>query len=160
MDGNGADHDPYERVERAIMQIGWLGQRQFMQLLAEDRYDLTVPQFQTLLHLSYCGGDCKMSDLARSTHQSAASLTGVVDRLLEKRLVARGRPEDDRRQVVVTATERGRELLESILQARRDEIRAALGHIGAEDLRELLRLLDSTLTGMRQAVEARELSRT
>ena len=108
MELNGGERDPYERVERAIMQIGWLGQRQFMQLLAEDRFDLTVPQYQTLLHLSYCEGNCKMSDLARSTHQSAASLTGVVDRLLEKRLVARGRPDDDRRQVVVSATERGR----------------------------------------------------
>src|SRR5919205_1507964 len=114
MNTSRVEENVFERIEQAIMQIGWLGQRQFMQLLSEARFDLTVPQFHTLLFLSYCDGECKMSDLARSTHQSAASLTGVGDRLLEKQLVERGRPEGDRRQVVVSVTERGRMLLYTI----------------------------------------------
>jgi DNA-binding MarR family transcriptional regulator len=93
-----------------------------------------------------------MSDLARSTHQSAASLTGVVDRLLEKQLVERGRPEGDRRQVVVSVTERGRRLLHTIKEARRDEIRLALASMGSAELHELLRLLDMMLDGMLHAV--------
>jgi DNA-binding MarR family transcriptional regulator len=150
----GAEQDPFEQVERAIMHIGWLGQRQFMQLLADARFDLTVPQYHTLLHLSHCEDECKMSDLARSTHQSAASLTGVVDRLLEKQLVARGRPEGDRRQVVVTATERGRALLAAIKQARREEVRLALAQIQPDELQELQRLLAAVLEGMQRSVEA------
>jgi DNA-binding MarR family transcriptional regulator len=149
----GAEPDRIERVERAIMQIGWLGQRQFMQLLADERFELTVPQFHTLLHLSHCEGECKMSDLARATHQSAASLTGVVDRLLEKRLVDRGRPDDDRRQVVVSMTERGRGLLQAIKRARRDEMGSALAHIQPEEIDELLRLLDAVVVGIQQIVE-------
>src|SRR4029453_14630412 len=117
MNFSGVDENVFERIEQAIMQIGWLGQRQFMQLLADVRFDLTVPQFHTLLHLSYCDGECKMSDLARSTHQSAASLTGVVDRLLEKQLVRRGRPDSDRPQVMVSATEAGRPLLQPLKHA-------------------------------------------
>ena len=152
----GRGEDAFELVEQAIMQIGWLGQRQFMQLLAEERFDLTVPQFHTLMHLCYCDGECKMSDLARSTHQSAASLTGVVDRLLEKQLVARGRPNGDRRQVVVSATERGRGLLEAIKQARRIEIQLALAHMPASEVDELLRLLSTVLEGMVRVVEAHE----
>jgi MarR family transcriptional regulator, organic hydroperoxide resistance regulator len=153
---NSEDQDLFELVEQAIMQIGWLGQRQFMQLLAEERFDMTVPQFHTLLYLSYCAGECKMSDLARATHQSAASLTGVVDRLLEKRLVARGRPDGDRRQVVVSATDRGRALLHAIKQTRRAEIQAALSHIPASEVSELLRLLEAVLAGMREIVELHE----
>jgi len=148
--------DPFERIEQAILRIGWLGQRQFMQLLADERFDLTVPQFHTLLHLSYCDGECKMSDLARSTHQSAASLTGVVDRLLEKRLVARGRSDGDRRQVFVSATERGRALLEMIKLARRDETRAALAELRPVELHELLRLLNVMLGGMLQMTSTEE----
>src|SRR5215470_14140568 len=154
---NGEDN-LFEHIEQAIMQIGWLGQRQFMQLLADERFDLTVPQFHTLLHLNYCDGECKMSDLARSTHQSAASLTGVVDRLLEKQLVARGRPDGDRRQVVVSATERGRGLLEAIKQARRIEVQAALAHMPVSEVDELLRLLNTVLQGMVHIVEAHERS--
>jgi DNA-binding MarR family transcriptional regulator len=156
MGSSSREDDLFEHIEQAIMQIGWLGQRQFMQLLADDRFDLTVPQFHTLLHLSYCGGECKMSDLARSTHQSAASLTGVVDRLLEKRLVERGRPEGDRRQVVVSATERGRTLLYMIKAARRDETRIALTHMRSTELHELLRLLNIMLDGMLEIVARSE----
>ena len=156
MNASSVDENVFERIEQAIMQIGWLGQRQFMQLLSDDRFDLTVPQFHTLLHLSYCGSECKMSDLARSTHQSAASLTGVVDRLLEKRLVARGRPEGDRRQVMVSATERGRVLLQAIKRARRAEMHSALTDIPPEEADELLRLLDAMLGGLVRAFEAHE----
>ncbi|MFN8566653.1 MAG: MarR family transcriptional regulator [Kouleothrix sp.] len=153
-----SDHadDPLERIERAIMQIGWLGQRQFMQLLAGARFDLTVPQYHTLLHLNHCNGECNMSDLARATHQSAASLTGVVDRLLEKQLVERGRPNGDRRQVVVTVTERGRTLLLSIKHAQRGEMRAALAHMQPHALHELQRLLDAVLAGMVRMAEQHE----
>ena len=154
MDASSVDENVFERIEQAIMQIGWLGQRQFMHLLSDDRFDLTVPQFHTLLHLSYCDDECKMSDLARSTHQSAASLTGVVDRLLEKQLVARGRPEGDRRQVMVSATERGRVLLQAIKTARRDEMYSALTDIPPEEADELLRLLEAMLNGLVQAFEA------
>jgi DNA-binding MarR family transcriptional regulator len=156
MNASSVDENVFERIEQAIMQIGWLGQRQFMQLLSDDRFDLTVPQFHTLLHLSYCDGECKMSDLARSTHQSAASLTGVVDRLLEKRLVARGRPDGDRRQVMVSATERGRVLLQAIKRARRAEMHSALTDIPPEEADELLRLLDAMLSGLVRAFEAHE----
>jgi DNA-binding MarR family transcriptional regulator len=150
--------DVLERVERAIMHVGWLGQRQFMQLLAQERFDLTVPQFYTLLHLAQCSGETKMSDLARATHQSAASLTGVVDRLIDKQLVERIRPDGDRRQVMVMATDRGRELLVDIKQARREEMQAALGDLGNEEIDELLRLLNTLLAGMLQQVEQREAS--
>jgi DNA-binding MarR family transcriptional regulator len=156
MHSQKAEADPFEQIERAIMRIGWLGQRQFMQLLAEARFDLTIPQFHTLLHLSHCDTECKMSDLARATHQSAASLTGVVDRLLEKQLVARIRPEGDRRQVMVALTGSGRVLLERIAEARRMEMRIALGHIPPDDIGELQRLLDVVIEGMRRAVEKRE----
>ena len=152
---NGEAH-VFEQIEQAILQIGWLGQRQFMQLLADERFELTVPQFHTLMHLSYCNGECKMSDLARSTHQSAASLTGVVDRLLEKQLVERGRPEGDRRQVVVSVTERGRTLLHTIKEARRNETRRALADMGTVELHELLRLLDMMLDGMLHAAGGTE----
>ena len=155
MRSENAEADPFEQIERAVMRIGWLGQRQFMQLLAEVRFDLTIPQFHTLLHLSHCAAECKMSDLARATHQSAASLTGVVDRLLEKQLVERVRPEGDRRQVMVALTDSGSVLLERIAEARRVEMRNALDHMPPHDIGELQRLLDAVIEGMRRSSEVR-----
>lgn len=156
MGSNGQHSDAVEAIERAILQIGWLGQRQFMHLLADDRFELTIPQYHTLAHLTYCENACKMSDLAKATHQSAASLTGVVDRLLEKQLVARTRQDGDRRQVMVVCTERGRALLTDIRQARHEEMQAALREMDDAEAHELLRLLRMLLESMARRVEVQE----
>lgn len=148
-----------EDIERAIMQISWVGQRQFMQLLDEERFHLTLPQFYTLLHLHQMAEECKMSDLAEATHQSAASLTGVVDRLLEKQLVERTRHLRDRRQVMVMVTMRGSALIAEIKQARREQMQAALGHLNADEIETLLQLLDRVLIGMLQVLERAEKGR-
>lgn len=151
--GSNGNGDAVEAVERAILQIGWLGQRQLMQLLADERFELTIPQFHTLAHLTHCKTPCKMSDLAKATHQSAASLTGVVDRLLEKQLVARTRQDSDRRQVMVVCSERGRVLLAAIKQARHEEMQAALREMDESEAHELLRLLRVLLDSMARRVE-------
>lgn len=150
------ERGPLEEVERSIMQISWLAQRQFMQLLDEERFRITLPQFYTLLHLLSLDEECKMSDLAEATHQSAASLTGVVDRLLEKQLVERTRHERDRRQVMVMVTARGRELIAEIKHARREQMQAAVAHMGEPDIEALIVLLDRVVVGMVRVLERGE----
>jgi MarR family transcriptional regulator, organic hydroperoxide resistance regulator len=147
---------PLEEIDHAIMQISWLGQRQFMQLLEEKRFCLTLPQFYTLIHLNRMSGASKMSDLAEATRQSAASLTGIVDRLLGKQLVLRIRHERDRRQVMVLLTPRGQTLIDEIRQARREQIREALSHLNKDDIQTLLNLLDGTLEGMIRVLDDRQ----
>jgi DNA-binding MarR family transcriptional regulator len=137
-----------EDIEHAVMQISWLSQRQFMQLLDSDPFRLTLPQFYTLLYLHQMSGKCKMSDLADATHQSAASLTGVVDRLLEKQLVMRARHEHDRRQVMVVVTPRGSTLIGEIKEARRKHMQIALAHLQQQEIDTLLNLLDRVIEGM------------
>ena len=127
-----------------------------MQLLAEERFSLTVPQFYTLLHLSLWQGECKMSDLARATHQSAASLTGVIDRLLDKQLVQRERPEGDRRQVMVCVTEHGQALLDEIKHVRsRGGSQRLWRHECSRISTVFLRLLEHICAGMAREIESR-----
>jgi DNA-binding MarR family transcriptional regulator len=143
-------HRTLEEFEHAVMQISWLGQRQFMHLLDGEPFHLTLPQFYTLLYLHQMSGKCKMSDLADATHQSAASLTGVVDRLLEKELVARTRHERDRRQVMVIVTSQGSALIGEIKQARQKQMQRALAHLHQQEIDQLLDLLDKVIEGMLQ----------
>lgn len=151
------ERTPHEEIERAVMQISWLAQRQFMQLLDEDRFRMTLPQFYTLLHLNQVTDGCKMSDLAEQTQQSAASLTGVVDRLEKQQLAERTRnSEGDRRQVLVQITPRGRELIGEIKQARHDQMLAALAHLNEHEVAHLMHLLDRMLIGMSRVLERGE----
>ncbi|MGQ9613824.1 MAG: MarR family winged helix-turn-helix transcriptional regulator [Chloroflexus sp.] len=148
-----------DAIEQMILRISWLAQRQFVQLLDDERFNLTLTQFYTLLHLAQTNGECKMSDLAEATQQSAAALTGVVDRLLDKQLVERTRHERDRRQVMVQVTPRGLALIAAIRQARREQIHAALGHLPTADAERLLELLEGVLTGMSRVLERSETGR-
>lgn len=156
-DGLEQSHEsPVEKIEHAIMQISWLGQRQFMHLLEDKRFCLTLPQFYTLLHLKRMAGECKMSDLAEATHQSAASLTGIVDRLLGKQLVVRTRHDRDRRQVMVVLTPQGNALIAEIKHARREQMRTALANLQEHEIQTLLHLLGDTLDGMLRVLDEKQ----
>jgi DNA-binding MarR family transcriptional regulator len=146
--------DPFECIERSIMHLGWLGQRHFLQLLAEERFGLTIPQFYTLMHLQRCGGTCKMSDLARVTQQSAASLTGIIDRLHEKHLVQRLRPDNDRRQVLVATTGEGVQLLDKIAEARSSAMQLALSNADIAHVDAIQQALDDLIRALHAATQA------
>jgi DNA-binding MarR family transcriptional regulator len=93
--------------------------RRFARDLA--RQGLTFPQFMALCSLEHADGKAsRMGDLAAATHQSAASMTGIVDRLLEQGLVERRPDPADRRSVLVALTDEGAHLLERV---RADRIR-------------------------------------
>jgi DNA-binding MarR family transcriptional regulator len=54
-----------------------------------------------------------VGDLARRVNLSQATVTGILDRLEQRRLIRRRRSSHDRRRVLVTVTEPGAEVLAS-----------------------------------------------
>ncbi|MDX1631225.1 MAG: MarR family transcriptional regulator [Thermoanaerobaculia bacterium] len=69
-------------------------------------------------------------------------VTRLLSRLEEKEMVRRSRGTTDRRVVLVTVTDSGRELLDEIEGPLRERMKELLGHMEADDLRELSRLLE------------------
>lgn len=74
-----------------------------------DRFNLTVPQVLCLRQL-LVKGPSTIGDLARSSYFSQATITGIVDRLESRGLVQRDRNDFDRRRVIVSFTDKGKEL--------------------------------------------------
>ncbi|MGE3274259.1 MAG: MarR family winged helix-turn-helix transcriptional regulator [Vicinamibacterales bacterium] len=71
-------------------------------------------------------------------------VTRLLDRLERRRLIARSRDVRDRRVVNIHITPAGLELLD-VLDAPMAEVSdRMLGHLGAADLRDLIRLLEAT----------------
>jgi len=71
---------------------------------------LTTSQYLVLLSIAE-SGEATVGRIARQVNLSQATLTSIVDRLLDMRLVLRLRGDDDKRKVFVRPTEAGRELL-------------------------------------------------
>jgi DNA-binding MarR family transcriptional regulator len=130
-------------IDDVIRQITWQSHKQLLQTLGRPEIALTMPQMVTLFAIRGAG-TCRMSELAEITQQSAGTLTGIVDRLIDDSLVARVRDLDDRRVVQVTLTPSGEERLARVEQARRedmDRILQQFSHNQLTDLHHLLRML-------------------
>jgi DNA-binding MarR family transcriptional regulator len=109
-----------------------------------ERHGITADQYNVLRILRgvHPGGHPRCEVARRMIHR-APDVTRMLDRLVRRRLVARVRNPDDRRESVATITRAGLALLEQVdpeLHAVQREVTAALGE---RDLRQLARLCDS-----------------
>jgi DNA-binding MarR family transcriptional regulator len=139
-------------IEHALQRLVWTEKKQFAALLTG--HDLTFPQFHALVSIGRHPAGCPIGALADETYQAYPTMTGIVDRLQDKKLVARERGNPgDRRLVVVKLTPAGRELLARTRSAWRARINHACGHISSRDRREFLRLLTAYLDALESLVE-------
>jgi len=103
---------------------------------------LEPQQYQAMLALRGTGDGSAMTvgELAEELQIRPHSAVGLVTRLARQELVTREKGSADRRQVFVTLTPRGRELLAGLAAAHKDELRKAV-----PALRTLIEQLDTTV---------------
>src|SRR5439155_25670003 len=89
---------------------------------------ISMRLYDALIHLEESPDGLRMNELAERILYSKSGLTRVVDRLEETGFVRRGRPDNDRRSVLVALTDTGRKTLE---QARRHHRHAIEQHFSA-----------------------------
>jgi MarR family transcriptional regulator, organic hydroperoxide resistance regulator len=94
-----------EQAQRIFAAVGVI-ERSLEKDLITVEMDLTIPQIRTLMAV-YINECCTMSELAKFTGYATSALTGIVDRMIKKKLVQRVRDENDRRIVNVVATRSG-----------------------------------------------------
>jgi DNA-binding MarR family transcriptional regulator len=83
-----------------------------MEALFQDQ-ELTFSQWTTLVAL-HDGRITTPGDLSQNICHDAGSLTRLIDQMVERGLVARGRSETDRRVVTLSLTPRGSSLVEAL----------------------------------------------
>jgi DNA-binding MarR family transcriptional regulator len=93
-----------------------------------DEYGLTGPQLATLQEAQRAGS-VSSSALARSVHLSSPTMTGILSRLEKRGFVERSRGEADRRNVIVSVTEFGREVLARAPSLLQDRFRRELSQL-------------------------------
>lgn len=108
-----------------------------------DRLDLTSPQFYVLATIGYAGG-LPFGEIGQKMMVTVSNLTGIVDRLEEKRLVVRERDARDRRVVRVTLTDKGMKVYKNTIPLFEKSISqffSPLNKIQQKELASLLRRL-------------------
>ncbi len=101
---------------------------------------LTPTQFSALSKL-YDVGPCSQNHLGRLIYLDAATIKGVVDRLVARGFVTAANDEKDRRRRAVTLTDRGRLVTEAAAFKAAEITAATLLPLTEEEQRTVVRLL-------------------
>lgn len=110
------------------------------------QFDLTPAQFDVIATLGNTQG-MTMGDIGEKTLITKGTLTGVVDRLVQKQLVQRSTPADNRRSVIVQLTPEGNRVFEDVFPAHIAHLKARFAHLDAAELEQLRALLERLRQG-------------
>ncbi len=86
---------------------------------------ITAPQLVCLLAIRDTGS-ITATQIAEHVHLSPSTVVGILDRLEKKDFIQRTRDDNDRRQVNVTLTEQGEQLVKNAPSPLQDSLAAAL----------------------------------
>ncbi len=105
-----------------------------------EKLELTPPQFYVLATIGYAGG-LPFGQIGAKMLVTVSNLTGIVDRLEDKKLVMRQRDDKDRRVVHVVLTDKGAKLYKSTIPAFEKSIAQIFASLGKPQQKELSALL-------------------
>lgn len=105
-------------------------------------------------------GPQRMSDLAGRLEMTQGGCTTLVDRALDEGLVERDRDVTDRRVVWVRLSDKGEQVLAAMRAVRAEILARHFNAWPAEDVRELVELLDQLSERILARAGTRDLSRT
>ncbi|MFW5885771.1 MAG: MarR family winged helix-turn-helix transcriptional regulator [Halanaerobium sp.] len=126
-----------KRIEEKIRNIA-----KYLNEYTKDHlkcYNLTLGRFH-VLRVIIESQPVSMGQIHEELHMANSTVTVIVDYLHEAGLVKRKRDIEDRRVVLLEITDKGREIMESLLKKRQDFMKKALIDMddSAEELAELL----------------------
>jgi len=104
-------------------------------------HGITVQQYNVLRILQGAPGPLPCLEVASRMITVVPAITGLLDRLEEAQLVARQRSAADRRVVLVALSPKGRSLLRQLDAPVAQLHQDLMGHLPADDLRQLTHLL-------------------
>ncbi|WP_433383510.1 MarR family winged helix-turn-helix transcriptional regulator [Actinoplanes sp. CA-142083] len=121
---------PLQSAPEATVQALMRASRAFVGLtvraLGQVETDVTLPQFRALVVLAN-RGSLRSVDVADELQVNPSTGTRMTDRLVAKGLVRRVRSTDDRRVVRLRLTRAGQEIVERVMEKRRQSLEQIVG---------------------------------
>ena len=102
------------------------------------QFDTTLPQFDVMAGLARKPDGMSMTELSHMLIVSNGNVTGIIDRLVSERLVARLPAQHDRRAFVVKLTPKGQAHFDKCARAHQEWVDKILSEISAEDAEMLI----------------------
>jgi MarR family transcriptional regulator, 2-MHQ and catechol-resistance regulon repressor len=113
------------------------------------QFDLTPAQFDVIATLGNTVG-MSMGEIGEKTLITKGTLTGVIDRLIQKQLVTREVSPHNRRHIIVQLTTQGEQIFEQSFPSHIAHLKDRFKHLEPSELEALTKLLDQLGQALQQ----------
>jgi MarR family transcriptional regulator, organic hydroperoxide resistance regulator len=134
-------------IERYLREISNIVKRKGREIL--NHFPITPPQFDALLFL-HNEGDMTIGELSQKMFLACSTMTDLIDRMEKNGVVERVRDERDRRVVRIHLLEKGRDIIEEVLEARRAYLAEVFSHLSDEEALEIKKHLSVLFEEMKK----------
>jgi len=106
------------------------------------QFGVTLPQFDVMAALDRKPEGMTMSELSRFLMVSNGNVTGIIDRLVDSKLVTRKAPEEDRRAIIVRLTPQGASRFATMAEAHESWVNRLLSEFNETNTASVIGHLD------------------
>jgi DNA-binding MarR family transcriptional regulator len=106
------------------------------------RFGITLPQFDVMAALYRKADGITMTELSRMLIVSNGNVTGIIDRLVADRLVARRPAADDRRSFLVRLTPKGEQRFNIVAKAHQEWVDRLLSGLDGDQAEMIIHHID------------------
>jgi MarR family transcriptional regulator, organic hydroperoxide resistance regulator len=135
-------------IERLLREIGIILKRKGRDILSA--FPITNPQFDALFVL-YQEGDMTIGELSQRMYLACSTMTDLIDRMEKNGVVERVRDTRDRRVVRIHMLEKGKKIIEEVLEARRQYLVEMLSHLSDDEVLAIKKHLAILYEGMNKS---------
>jgi len=100
-----------------------------------------------------------MTELSRNLGVSMPTMTAMVDRLVNSKMVKRERDTIDRRVVRATLSEQGRKVLKKLVRIRRNEMEKILVNLSEEEMKDFITSMEMVARLLAKARHKRDMEK-
>src|SRR5690554_5848606 len=112
---NNLADDQIAQIEESLRKIAYIVKQKGREILND--FPITPPQFVALQWLNECG-DMTIGDLSNKMYLAFSTTTDLIDRMEKNQLVKRVRDESDRRVVQIHLLDKGKNIIDEVIQRR------------------------------------------
>jgi DNA-binding MarR family transcriptional regulator len=117
-----------------------------------DTFDVTLPRFDLMAQLDKAQNGMTLGELSQRMMVSNGNVTGLVDRLVEQKMIERKPSPTDRRAMLVNLTPEGRKTFRAMARTHEGWIAEIFAGLTRNEMDSLMQLLAKTKTAARRAI--------
>lgn len=146
-----ADHEAELRLWLRLLTCTTLIEGEVRSRL-RDSFDVTLPRFDLMAQLDKAQNGMTLGELSQRMMVSNGNVTGLVERLVEQKMIERRPSPTDRRSMLVNLTPEGRKTFRTMARTHEDWIAEIFEGLSRNEMDSLMQLLAKTKAAARRAI--------